>query len=171
MKYQSQQVALLYFRGALLIFSLQILFGLIGATIYVAPTLIPVGLLPFSVVRMIHTNALIIWLLMGFFGSTYFLLPEETEREIYSPLLAKVQFWIFLTAAVVAVLGYLVGNYDGRSYLEQPIYIKVGIFIGQRRHRQDVLVVGRASLGRGRMGTGDGVHPRLPADQADRHRP
>ena len=129
MKYQSQQVALLYFRGALLIFSLQILFGLIGATIYVAPTLIPVGLLPFSVVRMIHTNALIIWLLMGFFGSTYFLLPEETEREIYSPLLAKVQFWIFLVAAVVAVLGYLVGNYDGRSYLEQPIYIKVGIVV------------------------------------------
>jgi nitric oxide reductase subunit B len=129
MKYQSQQVALLYFRGALLIFSLQIVFGLIGATMYVEPTLIPVDLLPFSVVRMIHTNALIIWLLMGFFGSAYFLLPEETESELYSPVLAKVQFWIFLVAAVVAVLGYLVGNYDGRSYLEQPIYIKVGIVL------------------------------------------
>ena len=49
---------------------------------YVAPNLIPTELLPFSVVRMIHTNALIVWLLLGFFGSAYYLMPEETERDI-----------------------------------------------------------------------------------------
>lgn len=129
MKYRSQQVAKLYFYGALLIFSLQILFGLVGGVSYVVPTLIPTDLLPFSVIRMVHTNALIVWLLMGFFGSTYFLLPEETENELFSPGLAKLQFWLFLGAAVVAVLGYLVGNYDGRSYLEQPLYIKIGIVV------------------------------------------
>lgn len=129
MKYQSQQVAKLYFLGALLIFSLQIAFGLAGATLYVAPTSIPVDLLPFSVIRMIHTNALIIWLLMGFFGCTYFLLPEETENELYSPFLAKLQFWLFLGAALVAVGGYLTGHYDGRSYLEQPLFIKIGIVV------------------------------------------
>src|SRR3954464_2334723 len=59
LKYQSQAVAKPYFIGALLIFSLQLLFGLIGATLYVVPTAVPVDLLPFSVVRMIHTNALI----------------------------------------------------------------------------------------------------------------
>src|SRR5450432_1869451 len=129
MKYQSQQVARLYFLGALTIFSLQLLFGLVGALMYVLPTAIPVDLLPFSVVRMVHTNALIVWLLMGFFGATYFLIPDEAEREIYSPFLAKLQFWVFFVAAVVAVVGYLFGNYDGRSYLEQPIYIKIGIVI------------------------------------------
>jgi nitric oxide reductase subunit B len=129
MKYQSQQVAQLYFLGALTIFSLQLVFGLIGATMYVLPTGIPVEWLPFSVARMVHTNTLIVWLLMGFFGATYFLIPDEAEREIYSPFLAKVQFWVFFVAAVVAVVGYLFGNYDGRSYLEQPIYIKVGIVI------------------------------------------
>ena len=111
------------------IFALQLVFGLIGAVMYVEPNLIPTWLLPFSVVRMIHTNALIVWLLLGFFGSTYYLLPEETERELHSPLLAKIQFWVFFVAAVVAVVGYLFGNYDGRSYLEQPLYIKVGIVI------------------------------------------
>jgi nitric oxide reductase subunit B len=55
--------------------------------------------------------------------------PTSAASELYSPLLAKVQFWIFLVAAVVAVLGYLVGNYDGRSYLEQPLYIKLGIVV------------------------------------------
>src|SRR5208283_1697042 len=127
MKYPSQSVALPYFVGALVIFSLQLVFGLVGAIMYVAPNLIPPDLLPFSVVRMIHTNALIVWLLLGFFGASYFLLPEETERDIWSPMLAKVQFWLFFVAAAVAVVGYLFGNYDGRSYLGQPLYIKVGI--------------------------------------------
>ena len=213
MKYQSQQVAKLYFYGAMLVFTLQIVFGLLGAVNYVAPTAIPVEILPFSVVRMVHTNAPIVWLLLGFFGSAFFLLPEETEREIYRPMLAKIQFWIFLVAAVIVVVGYLFGNYDGRSYLEQPWYLKVGIVVvalmflfnftmtvlkgrrtvitnilmlglwgdrrllpvrllpaGQHRHRQDVLVVGRASVGRGRVGAGDGLDPRLPDDQAHRRR-
>lgn len=128
MKYASQSVAGYYFVGALVIFSLQILFGLLGATLYVFPTALP-DFLPFSVVRMIHTNALIVWLLMGFFGAAYFLIPEEAETELYSPRLAKLQFWLFFVAAVVAVVGYLFGNYGGRSYLEQPIYIKVGIVV------------------------------------------
>lgn len=129
MKYQSQRVALPYFVGALVILALQLVFGLIGAVIYVYPNLIPTELLPFSVVRMIHTNALIIWLLLGFFGSAYYLLPEETEREIYSPFLAHLQFWLLFVAAVITVIGYLFGYYDGRSYLEQPLYTKVGIVV------------------------------------------
>src|SRR6476661_9297271 len=100
MKYESQSVARLYFFGALTIFALQLVFGLAGALLYVMPTLIPTDILPFSVARMIHTNALIVWLLMGFFGATFYLLPEECERELHSPLLAKIQFWLFFVAAV-----------------------------------------------------------------------
>ena len=129
MKYQSQRVALPYFVGALTIFALQLVFGLIGATMYVEPTLISPNILPFSVVRMIHTNALIVWLLLGFFGATFYLLPEETERELHSPRLALVQFWVFFIAAAFTVVGYLFGNYDGRSYLEQPMVVKVGIVL------------------------------------------
>ena len=128
MKYESQKVARLYFTGALTLFAAQILFGLLGGFLYVVPTGLP-DFLPFSVLRMVHTNALVVWLLMGFFGCTYFLLPEETENELYSPKLAVAQFWIFFIAALVTVVGYLFGNYDGRSYLEQPIYIKIGIVL------------------------------------------
>ena len=129
MKYASQSVAKCYLFGALTIFALQLVFGLIGATLYVAPTIIPVDILPFSVVRMIHTDTLIVWLLLGFFGSTFYLLPEETEHELYSPLMAKVQFWLFFGAGGAAVIGYLFGYYDGRSYLEQPLIIKLGIVV------------------------------------------
>ncbi|MDA8232745.1 MAG: cbb3-type cytochrome c oxidase subunit I [Magnetospirillum sp.] len=128
MKYESQGVAKLYFFGALTLFSAQLVFGLLGAILYVAPTSLP-DFLPFSVVRMIHTNALVVWLLMGFFGATYYLIPEEAETELHSPGLAKLQFWLFFGAAGAAVVGYLFGYYDGRSYLEQPLYIKIGIVV------------------------------------------
>ncbi len=130
MKYESQKVAKLYFLGALTVFSLQLVFGLLAAYLYVTPTGLP-AYLPFNTLRMIHTNALIVWLLMGFFGSTYYLLPEETEREIYSVGIAKLQFWAFFIAAVACVVGYLFGYTadEGRSYLEQPLIIKIGIVV------------------------------------------
>ena len=87
-------------------------------------------LLPFNIVRMIHTNALIVWLLLGFFGATYYLLPEEAERDIESPLLAYAQFWIFFGAAAVAVVGYLFRIHEGREFLEQPIYVKIALIVG-----------------------------------------
>ena len=79
---------------------------------------------------MIHINALIVWLLLGFFGATYYLLPEEAERDIESPLLAYAQFWIFFGAAAVAVVGYLFRIHEGREFLEQPIYVKIALIIG-----------------------------------------
>lgn len=131
MNYQTQSIAKVYWLGALLIFAVQILFGLIGGLIYVAPNLVPVDIMPFSEVRMIHTNALVVWLLLGFFGSAYYLIPEEAEREIHSPLLAYVQFAIFFLGALAAVVGYLFHIYasEARSYLEQPLWVKLGIIV------------------------------------------
>lgn len=128
MKYKTQKVAMLYFYGALGLFLAQILFGVLAATIYVLPNTLS-ELLPFNIVRMIHTNALVVWLLMGFMGSTFYLLPEETETELFSPKLAIAQFWIFLVAAAIAVVGYLFHIHEGREFLEQPFLIKVGIVV------------------------------------------
>lgn len=129
MKYQSQSVALYYFAGALALFVAQVLFGVLGGLTYVMPNVLPVDLLPFHVIRMIHTNALIVWLLMGFMGGTYYLLPEETETELHSPKLAILQFWMFLAGAAAAVVGYLFGIHEGREFLEQPLIIKVAIVV------------------------------------------
>ena len=87
MKYQSQKVALAYFAVALGLFAVQVLGGLLAGYIYVAPNFLS-ELLPFNIVRMLHTNSLIVWLLLGFMGSAYFLIPEEAEREIHSTKLA-----------------------------------------------------------------------------------
>jgi nitric oxide reductase subunit B len=142
MQYQSQSVAKLYFIAAIALFVAQILFGLIMGLQYVmGDFLFPE--IPFNVARMVHTNALIVWLLMGFMGAAYYLVPEEAERELHSPKLAVALFWIFLAAAGATVLAYLTINYAdlarltgndllptmGREFLEQPTIIKIGIVV------------------------------------------
>lgn len=128
MKYQSQKVAIYYFYGAMALFIAQVLGGLLAGTVYVLPNLLS-ELVPFNVIRMIHTNALIVWLLMGFMGAAYYLVPEESETELYSTKLAIIQFWLFLIGAAAAVIGYLFGIHGGREFLEQPLWIKVAIVI------------------------------------------
>ena len=142
MKYQSQLIAKHYFVAAIGLFVGQILFGVILGLQYVmGDFLFPE--IPFNVARMVHTNLLIVWLLFGFMGSAYYLVPEESERELYAPWLAKLMFWVFLGAGVITILGYLLVPYAtlaeitmnhllptmGREFLEQPTIIKIGIVI------------------------------------------
>jgi nitric oxide reductase subunit B len=142
MQYQSQAVAKPYFIAAIALFVGQILFGLImGLQYVVGDFLFPE--IPFNVARMVHTNLLIVWLLFGFMGATYYLIPEESETELFSPKLAIITFWVFLAAGVATVIGYLAVPYAtlakftgndllatmGREFLEQPLPTKIGIVI------------------------------------------
>ncbi|HZX31023.1 MAG TPA: cbb3-type cytochrome c oxidase subunit I [Rhodocyclaceae bacterium] len=142
MQFKSQAVAKPYFIAAIGLFVAQILFGLIlGLQYVIGDFLFPH--IPFNVARMVHTNALIVWLLMGFMGAAYYMIPEEAETELWSPKLAIAMFWIFLVAAALTVVGYLAVPYAtlahwtgndiletmGREFLEQPLITKVGIVI------------------------------------------
>jgi nitric oxide reductase subunit B len=142
MQYKSQAVAMPYFIAAIGLFAGQILFGLImGLQYVVGDFLFPA--IPFNVARMVHTNLLIVWLLFGFMGAAYYMIPEETESELFSPKLAIVLFWIFLAAGAATILGYLLVPYAtlaemtgnnilatmGREFLEQPLPTKIGIVV------------------------------------------
>jgi len=128
MKYATQRVAYWYFAGAMLLFFVQVLFGALGGTVYVLPNFLA-ELVPFNILRMIHTNALIVWTLMAFFGAAYYLIPEETEREIESVPLAYIQLGLLMFGALAAVVGYLFGIHEGREFLEQPLWIKIAIVV------------------------------------------
>lgn len=142
MKYSSQMVAKPYFIFALILLAGEIVFGLAMGTQYLyGDFLFPA--IPFNVLRMVHTNLLIVLLLFGFMGATYYLIPEESERELWSPMLAKITFWVFAAAGVATILGYLLVPYAtlaeltynnllptmGREFLEQPTITKVGIVL------------------------------------------
>src|SRR5919112_6212941 len=113
MKYQSQKVAGAYFTVALGLFAIQVLAGLLAGWIYVSPNALS-EILPFNVVRMLHTNALVVWILTGFFGAAYYLVPEEAERELFSEKLAWLQLAILTIGTLGAVASYRVGIHGGR---------------------------------------------------------
>ena len=136
MKYQSQKIALAYFVTAMVLFAVQVSLGLIMGWIYVDGNFLT-ELLPFNVARMLHTNSLVVWLLTGFFGAAYYLVPEESEREIHSVKLAYLQLAILIIGTAGVVLTYTFnlfeGNFllgkEGREFLEQPRWVKVGIVV------------------------------------------
>jgi nitric oxide reductase subunit B len=128
MKYQTQQIAYFYFLAALALFAVQVLGGLTIGWIYVQPNFLA-ETFPFHIVRMVHTNALIVWLLLGFFGAAYFLVPEESETEIWSSRLAYLQLAILLIGTLGAVIGYGFRIHGGREFLEQPLWVKFGILV------------------------------------------
>ena len=142
LKYQSQAVAKPYFIAAIGLFVGQIIFGVLMGIQYIyGDFLFPA--IPFNVARMVHTNLLIVWLLFGFMGAAYYMVPEEAETELHSPALAIALFWIFLVAGAATILGYVLVPYArlaevtgndllatmGREFLEQPLPTKVGIVV------------------------------------------
>ncbi|MBT9246055.1 cbb3-type cytochrome c oxidase subunit I (plasmid) [Gemmobacter fulvus] len=136
MKYKSQNIALAYILVALALFAVQVSMGVVLGYIYVQPNFMA-EVLPFSVARMLHTNSLIVWLLTGFFGAAYFLIPEEAEREIHSIKAAYIQLAILVLGTAGVVFTYLFNLFEGhfllgregREFLEQPRWVKVGIVV------------------------------------------
>lgn len=128
MRYRSQSVAYWYFAIALVLFGLQMIFGLLSAAKYLGPDPL-LYILPFDVTKMIHTNLLIVWVLTGFMGATYWLVPEESRTELYSVKLAYVQLILWTLMGVTAIIGYLFRFGTGNKLLEQPLPHKIVIVI------------------------------------------
>jgi len=129
-RYESQKVARWYLELSLLLFSLQVLIGLWLAINY-AFTL-PQGLIDvfsFATARAIHTNTLVAWMLLGFMGGAYFILPLECKRELFSVKIAYLQLFVFAGTAVAAVIGFLFGWTQGKPLLEIPVPLDLLIVV------------------------------------------
>ncbi|MBE0430159.1 MAG: cbb3-type cytochrome c oxidase subunit I [Thermoleophilia bacterium] len=119
--YASQRVAYWYFVIAMALFMVQMFIGLWLAISYAFT--IPQGIvdvLPFGLTRAMHTNLLVLWMLLGFMGGAYYLVPEEARREIYSVKLAYIQLVAFVAVGVTALVGFAFGWTQGRPILEIP---------------------------------------------------
>lgn len=135
MKFQSQRVAYWFFATCMLLFSLQIIYGFIMAFAHIGMD----GLhdwIPFNAARATHTNLLVMWLLAGFMGSAYYIIPEECDRELVAPKLAYLQLGALVTVGVTAIIGFHFGWWEGRKFLEIPrpldylVVVDVLLFIG-----------------------------------------
>ena len=153
MRYKSQSVAYWYFAVALALFGLQLVFGLLSAAKYLGPDPL-LYILPFDVTKVIHTNLLIVWVLTGFMGATYWMVPDESRTELYSTRLAYVQLVVWTLMGVATVTGYLFRYGTGNKLLEQPLPSKIVIVIVMLMFLYNVGMTIRKS---GRFTTTEGV--------------
>ena len=135
MKYKSQKVAYWFFGLCMILFLVQIIYGFIMGFARIGMD----GLhdyIPFNTARAVHTNLLVVWLLTGFMGAAYYIIPEEAQRELTSVKLAYVQLISLALVGVLAIIGFHFNIWEGRKFLEIPreldflVVINVLLFLG-----------------------------------------
>ncbi len=141
MKYKSHQIAQNFYIAAVLLFLVQVIVGIVAALQFIWPDFF---ILNFNTVRTLHINALVVWLLMGMMGATYYVIPEESETELWSIPLARLQFWATVIAVTAVVVGYIVMGLnpqtnievfgtrllnEGREYIEAPRWADILIVV------------------------------------------
>ncbi|HPI40826.1 MAG TPA: cbb3-type cytochrome c oxidase subunit I, partial [Pseudobdellovibrionaceae bacterium] len=135
MKYQSQKVAYWFFAVSMLLFGLQLIYGFIMGFAHMGYDGLH-EIIPFNAARAVHTNLLVMWLLSGFMGAAYYIIPEESGRELLSTKWAYIQLGAFVAVGVAAIIGFHFGSWEGRKFLEIPrpldylVVVDVLLFIG-----------------------------------------
>lgn len=119
MKYQSQRVAYYFFAVCMLLLGLQVIYGFIMGFAHMGYDVLH-DWIPFNSARAVHTNLLVMWLLAGFMGAAYYIIPEECDRELISPRLALIQLGAFVAVGVTALIGFHFNWWEGRKFLEIP---------------------------------------------------
>ena len=135
MKYKSQKVAYWFFALSMLLFTLQITYGFIMGFAHAGMD----GLhqwIPFNTAKAVHLNLLVVWLLSGFMGAAYYIIPEEAQRELVSVKWAYVQLISLALVGVAAIVGFHMNIWEGRKFLEIPrpldflVVVNVLLFLG-----------------------------------------
>lgn len=135
MKYKSQKVAYWFFALSMLLFGLQIVYGFIMGFAHAGFDNLH-SIIPFNTARAVHTNLLVVWLLSGFMGAAYYIIPEEAQRELVNVKLAYVQLISLAVVGVIAIVGYHFNYWEGRKFLEIPrpldylVVVNVLLFLG-----------------------------------------
>ncbi|TGE32960.1 cbb3-type cytochrome c oxidase subunit I [Desulfosporosinus sp. Sb-LF] len=121
----AQKISRRYCLSAIALFALQGVVALLGAVDLVIPDL--PSPIPFEYGRAIHLGLADFWPLIGTMGMVYFFTTAELNREIYSPRLARWQYWIvmFFSISIFGTLALRIGN--GREFLEGMPIFYVGI--------------------------------------------
>lgn len=135
MKYKSQQVAYWFFALSMLLLSLQIIYGFIMGFAHMGYDGLH-SVIAFNTARAVHTNLLVVWLLSGFMGAAYYIIPEEAQNELVNVKLAYVQLISLAVVGVIAIVGYHFNYWEGRKFLEIPrpldwlVVVNVLTFLG-----------------------------------------
>ncbi len=135
MKYKTQKIAYWFWALSMLLLVLQITYGFIMGFARIGMDNLH-EFIPFNTARAVHTNLLVVWLLSGFMGAAYYIIPEEAQRELVKPKLAFLQLISLALVGVIAIIGYHFNWWEGRKFLEIPrpldylVVVNVLLFLG-----------------------------------------
>jgi len=129
-----------YFTVAMILFLAPCLFGLLAGLQFIMPDFL-YNVRDFNVNRMVHINAMVVWMLFGFIGSVYWLVEDESGTGLVGAKLANLNFWVLTLAVAVVVVVYLFVQTgpgtketlwlinEGREYIEAPRWADIGIVV------------------------------------------
>jgi nitric oxide reductase subunit B len=123
--FRVQKISRMYCLTAMILFAVQSVIATLGALDLVIPDL--PSPIPFEYGRAIHLGFADLWPLIGTMGLVYYFTSAELNREIFSPRLARWQFWtvIIFALGIFGSLAFRIGN--GREYLEGLPVFYLGI--------------------------------------------
>lgn len=131
-QYDTQRLSMRFFMLMLVLFIVQVAFGLLIALQHIDPTLL-VGTLNFNIARAEHLNLGIIWILSGFIGTILFIGPLLSNRELASPWLIKFLFYALVAVTIwnVVAQGFArsgtAGWWLGQPWLQEGLeYLEAG---------------------------------------------
>ena len=136
----AQKLSVKYFTVAMVLFLAQLIFGLLAAWQFLAPDFL-FGILDFNVNRMVHINAMVVWMLYGFIGAIFWLVEDEAGVPLVGVGIANATFYVLTVAVTIVVLVYLFVQSgpgeawtlwlinEGREYIEAPRWADIGIVI------------------------------------------
>jgi nitric oxide reductase subunit B len=103
---------------------LSISFGLIASLQYIFPNLLA-DRLSFQQTRPLHVFLAVNWIFACVTGIMYQYMPEVAGKQLYSPLFAKVHFGLMSLTILIATVGFSMGSFSGREYLEFPPWVTI----------------------------------------------
>lgn len=135
-KYPTQRLSLRFFMLMLVLFLVQVGYGLLLALQHVDPTVLS-GVLNFNVVRAEHLNLAVLWIVCGFIGAILFVGPLLSGRDWAMSFLIKLLFYALIAIVIwnaftlpLAEKG-IAGWWEGQPWLQQGLeYLEPGRVAG-----------------------------------------
>ncbi len=119
----------LFIIAGLLLMAAGMLFGLTGALQYLVPGFLK-QYLSFEIIRPLHVSSVIFWIIFAAMGAVLTYLQQYTGKKIFSPVLVKIQFCIFIFSVPAILISYVAGVFGGREYWEFHPVLAIPIAAG-----------------------------------------
>lgn len=124
---KNKEIGLAFITVGVLALILGLLFGTIGALQFVFPDFL--NTLPFFKSRPLHVSLVVSWIFLCSIGGIYYYLPRYCKLPLFSKMLTKIHFWLFLLTGASIVVSYLLGKFGGREYWAFPPFFAIPIIV------------------------------------------